>query len=57
MSTPDPVQSDVQGAVRSSETLRLPRNSTDKYLVRWPTFIDQYLWSASRRAANSNCSS
>ena len=47
VSTPDPVQSDVQGAVRSSETLG-SLETLDECLVA-DTCIDQYLWSAYQR--------
>ena len=47
VSTPDPVQSDVQDAVRSSETLG-SLETLDECLVA-DTCIDQYLWSAYQR--------
>jgi hypothetical protein len=47
VSTPDPVQSDVLGAVRSSETLG-SLETLDECLVA-DTCIDQYLWSAYQR--------
>ena len=47
VSTPDPVQSDVQEAVRSSETLG-SLETLDECLVA-DTCIDQYLWSAYQR--------
>ena len=47
VSTPDPVQSDVQHAVRSSETLG-SLETLDECLVA-DTCIDQYLWSAYQR--------
>ena len=47
VSTPDPVQSDAQGTVRSSETLG-SLETLDECLVA-DTCIDQYLWSAYQR--------
>ena len=47
VSTPDPVQSDAQGTVHSSETLG-SLETLDECLVA-DTCIDQYLWSAYQR--------